>query len=121
MRAANAIQLKGGRFLLPALTALFVASPTFAVDRYYTGPSGGEWLIPGSWNTRANGSGSMGLPLEGDILFVQRTANTTVNFNIPYASPQYAGLYLDGLAGAEVSLVQSADSISADFEVVALG
>src|SRR3954454_12865243 len=119
MRAAGVIQLAGSRSLSALCLITLLASATHAVDRFYVGPTGGPWTLPTSWNSKSDGTGAMGLPNEGDILFIRRNSDTTVNFNLPYMSPQYAGLYLEGTGGAQVTLSQTTDSIAADFEVIA--
>jgi hypothetical protein len=118
MRAPWAIHPAGGHSLLALAFILALAPALRASDRFYLGPTGGPWTLPTSWNSKSDGSGAMGLPAEGDILFLKRDTSLTVNFNLPYTSPQYAGLYLDGVGTADVVLSQTSDSISTDFEVV---
>jgi fibronectin-binding autotransporter adhesin len=100
-------------FTVLGLACAAVSAPSVrAADRYYVGPDNGSWNNPANWNTAANGTGSSGVPVAGDQVFVPPGVDTAVLLDTSYAAPGLLSLNASGTAGATGTVSQSAGTMT---------
>lgn len=61
---------------------VFISESSFSANRYWIGPSGGNWNAAANWSNRSGGASISAIPGASDMVFFEGAANCTVDANL---------------------------------------
>jgi hypothetical protein len=115
LNASTRRLLAAATFVAASMTQSSLAAPE---NRFYVGPTNGNWNNPANWSTSEGGAGGASVPTDQDSAFVTQSADASINLNVDYPGPGlsvvevYSNVGTPSVPAADVTLRQVQDTVT---------
>jgi hypothetical protein len=80
--------------------------------RFYVGGATGNWNTTGNWSASDHGTSGSSIPINGTIVTIDPSSNTTVTFDTSYTGAGVGDVHINGVSGATATLKQTGNTLN---------